>query len=64
MEGYNCLNRDSTYLILDNHSERVIFAILLRNTTVLSLQKKKLMKRDCGLVGEGHKKVEGLVGRD
>ena len=37
MKGYNCLNRDSTYLILDNHSERVIFAILLRNTTVLSL---------------------------
>ena len=66
MEGYNCLNRDSTYLILENHSARVIFRlnILLWNTTVLSLQKKKLMKRDCGLVGEGHKKVEGLVGRD
>ena len=64
MEGYNCLNRDSTYLILDNYSAQVIFAILLRNTTVLSLQKKKLMKMDCGLAGEDYKKVEGLVGRD
>ena len=39
MEGYNCLNRDSTYLILDNHSARVIFRLnfaLKHNSTLTS----------------------------